>query len=276
MQIENTAISLRFDGLDADAHEIDLFALGEALQGFARIISTVGHFAVTQTYSKNFAAHSVKTVAKEPVANCYKLDLVLNWAQQNQIFTGSVGTLLAVLIPLIFARHKNKTEEMKMLKDALDKAIAALGNRDQFVIDRLAATIEKMAEELRPSARQAISPVGVSCETISIIDTQTKQCYGTLNQEDKNAVATLTEKELTGIREFTVTLSEMDKEKATCKVTLPDIEHRLNAIIADPAFEMPNNDYFTAFVSGKALTIQGKATIKNSEISKLYIMNVVK
>lgn len=276
MQIENTAISLRFDGLDAESHEIDLFALGESLQGFARIISTVGHFAVTQTYSKNFSTHSVKTLAKEPIANCYKVDLVLNWVQQNQIFAGSVGTLLGVLIPFIFNRHKNKTEEMKMLKDSLDKAIVALGNRDQAVIDRLASTIEKMAEELRPSARQAVSPVGVSCDTISIIDTQTKHVYGTLNQGDKTAVAILTEKELTGIREFNVVLSEMDKEKSTCKVTLPDIDHRINAIIADPAFDIPNNDYFTAFISGNPLTIQGKATIKNGEISQLYIMNIVR
>lgn len=276
MNIENTAISLRFDGLDADSHEIDLFALGESLQGFARIISTVGHFAVTHTYSKNFSAHCVKTVAKEPIASCYKLDLVLNWVQQNQIFAGSVGTLLGVLIPFLFNRHKHKTEEMKMIKDSLDKAITALGNRDQAVIDRLASTIEKMAEELRPAARQAVSPVGVSCETISIIDTQNKQVYGKLNISDKDAVSVLTEKELTGIREFNVTLSEMDKERATCKIKLPDIEYRINAEIADPAFDIPNNDYLSAFTTGKQLTVQGKATLKNGEINKLYIMNIIK
>lgn len=276
MQVENTTISLRFDGLDANSHELDLFVLGESLQGFARIISTIGHFAVTQTYSKNFSAHCVKTVAKEPIANCYKLDLVLNWMQQNQLFSGSVGALIAVLIPLIFNRYKNKAEEMKMLKDSLDKAIAALGNRDQAVIDRLATTIEKMAEELRPSARQALSPVGVSCETISIIDSQSKQVYGKLNQEDKNAVAALTEKELTGIREFYITLSEMDKEKATCKVTLPDAENRINAVIADPVFDTPNNEYLSAFTTGQPLTVQGKGTLKNGEINKLYIMNILK
>jgi hypothetical protein len=69
MDLEYT-ITIRFDGLDAEDHEIDLFTLGESLQGLARIAGTVGHFAATQEYSRYFRSHELKVLAKEPRENC--------------------------------------------------------------------------------------------------------------------------------------------------------------------------------------------------------------
>lgn len=274
MPTEITRLTLRFDGLDATEHQVDLYSLGEALQGFARIISTAGHFSVTQTYSKSFSMHSVKTYAQEVRANCFSVDMVLNWAQQNQILSGSFGILLAAVIPYIFQRNKAKTEEMKMLKDSLDKAIEALGNRDQAVIERLASTIEKMAEELRPAARLAVSPIGESCKTISIIDTQTKQSIGIINESDKESIMSLSENEITGIQVFDILISELDKVKATCKVNINNAEQRTNAVISDPLFGSTENPYLQAFAQNKAIKVTGKATIKDGEIIKLTIMDI--
>lgn len=47
---------------------------------------------------------------------------------------------------------------MKYLKEALEKAIEALGNKDKDTISGLISVIDKMASELRPSVRQAVSP----------------------------------------------------------------------------------------------------------------------
>lgn len=274
MPAEITRFTLRFDGLDAQSHQIDLYSLGVALQGCARIISTAGHFSVTQTYSKNFSSHSVKTYAQEVRANCFSVDMVLNWVAQNQLLSGSVGAIIAVLIPYIFNKNKAKSEEMKMLKDSLDKAIQALGNRDQAVIDRLASTIEKMAEELRPAARQVVSPIGQSCKTISIIDTKTKQSLSVIDETDREAIMALTENEVTGIQEFDVLISELDKVKATCKVNINNAEQRTNAVISDPLFTCHDNPYLQAFAHGETVKITGKACIKDGEIVKLTIMDI--
>lgn len=273
MSSEIARLTLRFDGLDASSHQIDLYSLGESLQGFARILSTVGHFSATQEYSKNFSVHAVKTYAQEVRANCFSIDMVIDWVQQNQIFSGSAGTILAVILPWIFSRHKNKTEEMKLLKDALDKAIEQLGNRDQEVINRLASTIEKMAEELRPAARQAVYPIGQSCKTISIFEKGNSTPIDVINEQDKAEISKLQDGEVTGIQEFNIVISELDKQKATCKVSVNGAAKRINASISDPLINTPDNVYYKAFLSNEPLKVTGKAVVKDGELSKLVIMD---
>lgn len=273
MSSEIARLTLRFDGLDASSHQIDLYSLGESLQGFARILSTVGHFSATQEYSKNFSIHVVKTYAQEVRANCFSVDMVINWVQQNQIFSGSAGAVLAVILPWIFSRHKNKTEEMKLLKDSLDKAIEQLGNRDQEVINRLTSTIEKMAEELRPAARQAVYPIGQSCKTISIFDKGKNKPIGVINEQDKEEISKLQDGEVTGIQEFNIVISELDKQKATCKVSVNGADKRISASISDPLINTPDNVYYKAFVSNEILKVTGKAIIKDGDIYKLVIID---
>ena len=273
MSSEIARLTLRFDGLDASSHQIDLYSLGESLQGFARILSTVGHFSATQEYSKNFSVHAVKTYAQEVRANCFSVDMVIDWVQQNQIFSGSAGAVLAVILPWIFSRHKNKAAEMKLLKDALDKAIEQLGNRDQEVINRLASTIEKMAEELRPAARQAVYPIGQSCKTISIFEKGNSTPIDVINEQDKAEISKLQDGEVTGIQEFNIVISELDKQKATCKVSVNGADKRISASISDPLINTPDNVYYKAFVSNEILKVTGKAVVKDGELSKLVIMD---
>lgn len=273
MSSEIARLTLRFDGLDASSHQIDLYSLGESLQGFARILSTVGHFSATQEYSKNFSVHTVKTYAQEVRANCFSVDMVIDWVQQNQIFSGSAGAVLAVILPWIFSRHKNKAAEMKLLKDALDKAIEQLGNRDQEVINRLASTIEKMAEELRPAARQAVYPIGQSCKTISIFEKGNSTPIDVINEQDKAEISKLQDGEVTGIQEFNIVISELDKQKATCKVSVNGATKRISASISDPLINTPDNVYYKAFVSNETLKVTGKAVVKDGELSKLVIMD---
>ncbi|MGV5401473.1 DUF7946 domain-containing protein [Pseudomonas aeruginosa] len=40
-------IKIRYEGGDADRHELDMLELGESLQGFARLYSTVANFVET-------------------------------------------------------------------------------------------------------------------------------------------------------------------------------------------------------------------------------------
>lgn len=74
--IRDVNFSLRFDGLDAEKHEIELNCLGESLKGFSKILATAGTFAITQKYTKNSAGHEVKVYAKEAKANCFLINYI--------------------------------------------------------------------------------------------------------------------------------------------------------------------------------------------------------
>lgn len=109
--IHDIKISLRYDGLDAENHEIDLACLGESLKGVFENSGNRRNFAVTQRYSKNVAGQDVKVYAKEARANCFTLDAVLNFVGQSQLFSGAVGSILGALIPYIFSRNSQKKKK---------------------------------------------------------------------------------------------------------------------------------------------------------------------
>ncbi|HFF8944278.1 TPA: hypothetical protein ACGE6U_001754 [Serratia marcescens] len=278
--IHDIKISLRYDGLDAENHEIDLACLGESLKGFSKILATAGNFAVTQRYSKNVAGQGVKVYAKEARANCFTLDAVLNFVGQSQLFSGAVGSILGALIPYIFSRNSQKKEEMKLLKDSLDKAIEALGNKDRATIDGLLAVIDKMAGELRPSVRQAVSPIGNTCREISV----TTNCGhepARIDEEDKAVIDRLNDDEVIGLREYKVFITEFDAQRTTAKVILLDDDsgRRVPAEINDPSVRKAGNPYITALnaylesqgAGSACITVTAKASMKKGNISKLYI-----
>lgn len=110
---------------------------------------------------------------------------------------------------------------MKLLKDSLDKAIEALGNKDRATIDGLLAVIDKMAGELRPSVRQAVSPIGNTCREISV----TTNCGhepARIDEEDKAVIDRLNDDEVIGLREYKVFITEFDAQRTTAKVILLD------------------------------------------------------
>lgn len=264
------SVSIRFDGIDAENHELDLFALGQCLQGVARIAAVAGHFAATQEYSRYFVSHSVRVVAREPRANCFSMDIFWNFVQQHQLLSSSFGAITAILIPYIISVAAGKREEMRLLKDSLDNAIRELGNKDEKTVSRLLDIVEKMTLDLKPSVRQSVAPIGVSCKTLTVksVDRTT-----TFDEIDKAAIMIDPDDQLTELRSFTVLITELDLERGTCKVRIDseDTERRFSAIITDPILQITGNPYVAAFAAGERIDVKAKALIKAAEVSRLFI-----
>jgi hypothetical protein len=94
---QDDGLIFRFDGIDAEQHKIELYALGESMQGLARIASVAAHFAITQRYSRYFVTHSVRLLAEEPKANCFTVAAFWEFVKQHQIISGSFGAVAAIL-----------------------------------------------------------------------------------------------------------------------------------------------------------------------------------
>lgn len=281
--IRDVDFSLRYDGLDAENHEIELNCLGESLKGFSKILATAGTFAVTQKYTKNSAGHEVKVYAKEAKANCFTLETVMNFITQSQLFSGSAGAILGALIPYIFAKNAQKKEEMKYLKDALEKAIETLGNKDKDTIEGLISVIDKMATELRPSVRQAVSPIGNTCNKISVTSGSGFK-PAVINEEDKAIIDQLDDDEVIGLREYKIFLTEFDAHKMTAKVILvgDETDKRIPAQISDPSALTSDNPYLASLArfltfglsESAAVKITAKASVRKGNVSKLFIVDI--
>ncbi len=281
--LQDIKISLRYDGKDALNHEIDLNCLGESLKGFSKVLSTAASFSATQKYSKYINYQEVKVYAREAKANCFTLDAALNFVTQNQLFSGIAATILGAILQYIFARNSNKKDEMKALQQSLEKAIEALGNKDAGTIDKLIAVIDRMAVELRPSVRQAVSPIGNTCDEISIA-TNVDGCLLKVNEHDKAEIDKLDDDEVIGLREYRAfLLTEFDAHNMTAKIILEgdDSNRRIASEISDPSASKKNNPYINAlgsYISTKGdpssvFTITAKATVKKGQINRLFIVD---
>ena len=277
------SLLIRYEGKDADRHVIDMMALGESMQGFGRIYSVVGHFVATGSYAKQWQALEVRAFATEPKAKCFQLAVELQSVMQSQLMSGLAGSIITAIVSYIVARNSNKGEEMKHLRELLEKQLDSQTGRNDKTTDRLLLTIEKLAESLRSSLKQAVSPVGQTCRSIDIIPSPESGAQPiSIDQATKDAIlADDDDAELTGLKSFVVIITEMDRERGTAKVRLlgqdgepeadDDGTSRVNAKITDPAFESSANVYIQHFASGEKLEVRGKASIKEGVIRQLYL-----
>lgn len=269
---DERTIVIKYEGLDADRHQIDLDKLGESLRGFARILAVCGHFAETGKYNKQFNALSVKVLTTaSPREGSYEVvAYVSSLLAQPELWSGVFGSLLTLTVQYVLSRRDK--EEMKFLKESLDNAVnklAEVAGREDKSAERLLSIIERMTDALTPAAKQAMAPIGTSCESISIVRSGTTVAKAT--QETKDTLnQDITE--ITPATSYMGVFSELDLVTGACKVTLGSDEARTSGQVTDPILTIPNNPYALALASGASIKFRAKAGIdEDGNITKLYI-----
>lgn len=265
-------VPIRYDGLDAERHQIDLNLLGESLQGAGRILATVGHFVATQQYQRQLQTLDVKVYVDEPKANCWTIPAMLTFAKEQQLFAGIAAVVLAPILTWIFAKASNDRAEMKAVKDSLDKAIAQLAGQNSELIPKLLATVDKLAESLRPSVRSMVAPIGRTCTHVTVGGAPP------IDPIKATAIRAPVPDEVTHERAWDIVITEMDHEGSTAKVRLVDEngmdDRRVKAVITDPLLEILGNPYVQAFAAHAEIRVRGKAVLRDGEIQTLHISDI--
>ncbi|WP_062233159.1 hypothetical protein [Aureimonas sp. N4] len=269
IEVEDTLI--RYDGMDASNHEIELGALSESLKGLSRILGVVGNFVVTDRYIQHRDAMAVKVVVRPPEAHCFELLASLKWVTEQPLISGTLAGVFATLITYIFKRAAGQREEMKAIKDSLDQAIKELGHRDQSQIDRLLTTIDRMADALRPAVRQAVAPIGQTASSLSVGGTASNPAVR-IGPAERDAILSDADVEVGDERDFLVLISELDMDTGTCRISLADdLDTRILGRITDPVFAQPNNPYVSAMAARRPIKVRAKPTLKDGAMERLFI-----
>lgn len=265
-------IALRYEGGDAERHQIDLSQLGQSMQGFARILAVCANFIETGKYNKQYDSLAVKVTAVEPGEHhCYEVWVqIKSLLSSDNLWSGAAGSILTALVTYVLSLRGK--EEMKHLKDALDKA---LSNSAQTT-DKLIATIEKMADALRPAPRQAVTPIGKSCSRIDLYEGDRKAV--TADEETKKNVSKPLKTQFLPTRTYVGLVSELDNWTGACKVVLDEEDFeggRITAEITDPIRMVPNNPYAMALASREPISFSAKAELgEDGDIVKLFISDL--
>lgn len=277
---KNLSFEIRYEGLDAETHRMDMASLAVSLDGFSRIYSVVGHFVATGQYAKQIPALSVKTYALESQAKCFSVPVALAFAADSGIFQGLAGAVFTLILGYVLNRNSSQKEEMKHLRELFEKQLGY----NQNVSERMLDSIDKLAGALQPSAKKSMAPVGEGCSRIDLYSGSKK--HQTIDQSTKDAANLEEPTEIMPEQRYTVVITELDRLKRTCKVHFvqtdseEDVEEdgsprRISADITDPSAMLDGNPYIKAFSSSASLDVKAKAMLRSGIISKLYISDTL-
>jgi len=264
------SLSIRYEGNDADTHQIDLNQLGVSLQGLARILAVSAHFVQTGKYNKQYGALSVQVLAS-PVQehNCYEVLAVIQDATvQAGFWSGFSGAALTAVVAVVLSRGRGK--EMKLLNEALQKSLAQNAELQARMLD----TVDRMVAALQSDAKRAHAPVDSSIETISIRNAGEESSVIVLDRETKARVNADAGNTIEDTKTYIGVITELDMISGACRVALDQAvpEDRTAALVTDPCVRHPNNPYVRAMAGLQPLRFQAKAECDaNGLIVKLHI-----
>lgn len=274
-QVHFEPIVVRYDGLDAEEHRIDLLDFSKSGEGIAKIISTVATFAHTGNYVSDNRSLECRTTIGVAEENCYSFTAfveLINGIDGSPFATATLSGIFLIAFQYVWNKVSGRNEEMRHLHDALIKSIEQLGRKDDQA--RLLDTIDKMATALIPAAKKVVRPIGRSCETIRF-GNENKEYFTRLDIDDKSAISG-EEPEITAEETFKVIISELDMRRGTCKVSfLDNLDMRYNARISDPQIELADNPYSVSMSKKDLITIRAKQKIKPSGSREFIISDVV-
>jgi len=269
---EPLGFSIRYEGGDAEKHQIDLSQLGQSLQGMARVLAVSAHFAQTGKYNKQYDALSVKVLAVPTEKhNCFEVSAVVqSLANSKELWSGLGTAVFMGVVGYVFNRRKE--QELKHLSEALQSSMGHTAEMNA----RLLGTIEKLADAMQPSVRQALSPIGQSVGSINIRGAGKQEPEIILDAQTKSLSAVDKNTDITSTASYQGVISELDMLTGSCKVSLSnDPDNRIACIITDPVCRQPDNAYAKAMSSLTTINFKAKAEIgQDGETLRLYISDL--
>jgi hypothetical protein len=267
-------IPVRYEGIDAADHEIELGLLGESLIGVSRIISVCANFVVTGEYKFHYDSQQIRVVTKEPQAKCFELLAFIKAVSQHPIFQGLAGSVVAAIVAYIVAKKSKEPSETEKRLFALESQMMESGMRDREVVMKMLSVIEKMADDLHPALKQAVAPINVTCETLQIGRHEYHPLL--INPERKRRILEEGPIEFGDEEEFHVFITEFDKENATCKVRFSrhGEEKRIPGSVADPSGKIIDDPYSLAMARAEEIKVLGKLEFQDGEIKRLHILAI--
>jgi hypothetical protein len=257
-------IPIKYQGLDADRHEIEIIALGHSLQGAGKLIKAAGGAVLPQQRSAR-----LRVFAKSAQPNCYEILAFLVVVQPVlPLLEPAAKRAIEAIVNYAIARFSKKSDDADRISEVAKTALEQMGMTSRAAME---ATV-RISENSKPAVRKFIAPVGDTCLTVMIGHTENGAIL--FNQDDREAI----ESDIPEIGDedsFDIFITELDLQNQTCKFNLREEseDKRYSGLITDPTIVMPNNPYSLALSQKRWIKVRGKEEIKEGVMARLYISN---
>jgi hypothetical protein len=273
-------IIIRYEGLDADKHVIELGHLGRSIQGASRLLGSAGSIVVTGQFAKQSQALSVRVLAGQPEAHCWELPAIITTILPaaapmlpafKEAATAAATKAVTGIINYAISKVGGRTSEADMARDIAIKALEEMGHTSRTTVEAM----ERVVLAQRPSIKLFVSPVGESCSFARIGD----PAYGAISVDiaTREKIDAPEPAEIKETTDYEILITEFDYKNRSCKFSLRDQTNpndRFNGEITDPVAQSPKNPYSSALDNQRWLWVRAKAQVKDGELDKLYISDL--
>ena len=280
-----------YDGLDASEHYMDIEPLGEALQGVGQILRASTHFAFRHEYNKRKDKSYIRILVQPPRPGTWWCDAVAVAATQYPLLVPLSEAVLwetsiNVARAILFRRsgRRDLTDRtMDMLEKSIDNQARAFdtvadlfreqSERDAIAKGRLMDIAERLIASNQTAARNAVRPIGVSCNRMRLGEGQDEPM---IDEPMADAIRSQEDLEVMDEQEYLIRLDGITLHTRSCKFEIVGQEGRyVNGRITDPAVLQPDNPYTQSLNNHSELRVRAKATMKGDNPHLFYISDTV-
>jgi hypothetical protein len=265
-------ITIKYNGGDADQHEIDVRLLGQSLIGFERIISDGVIYLSEGRLPKKGERAPLVIRANEPQAGSVELCMVF----------GATWGVLPLALPLIkFQDAKIIFEWVAFVLKFISGKGDAEGHMDAYLKLQELHAAERGATEERWLAHsqhstdqlhQLIDKLTTSVTKIGLLSGSAEHLSVDVPMAD--AIRAKTVPEFSDIEKMTLLVDGFSHHSKTLKVERPDEPGKfMNAVIKDPAFDEVPNIYTQSAEAKSRISAAVKLARKNGKLEQIYILD---
>lgn len=272
-------LTIHYDQLFNDDHEMELGALATSWQGLAKLLIGITEFSCSGRMSVD--SSNVKVTTKATLTKGSLLSEIYVYVKDLGLFEGSGSNLITLFLSWIFCKRQEKKIssqdiELEYLKLNNQKLFDQL-NKQQTINDTNTALLESMHKQLQLS-QDEIKALRHDCDNLaksfneqhpklnthcrhflSPINTQCKCIEGLINNEvifkadSSTKELFIKQSEIVDVTNCTIELRKLDKKNGSCTVIYTDPisskEIIIPATITDLKFFTLNNDYLDSFAN---------------------------
>ena len=217
--------------------------------------------------------------AKEPKAGSYELWAILKdmpWllpVVQEFVVSGGVDAIYR-FSSFVFSQLGGRKGDAQMHLNAMlelnRQHLEARNQSDQ----EWRATLLEVVDRLAPAARQAVKPMGNSASEMTL-EHQERRLLTKIDEPMADAIRSKEDDEVGDMEEMRLKVDGIIHHSRQLKIISPENEKKfITAEVRDPVFDQVPNVYSEAAANKGEVTVKVKPVYRNSELLKVYIMDL--
>lgn len=276
-----TTISLKFDGMDADSHSLDVRSLGECLVAFDRM-TNYGMLSLCEyRFPRRGERFPLRVIAQEPRQGSF--DIIADLAPYTSIllplvpemfYTGA-SEILWNWASWVVKRCSGNDKQAEPHFTALMDLTKELHRSQALSEERTHRFLLEALEKMRPIARDLVAPVGPSANTLSIANPAKEDSRTVIDLPMADSIRAGERFEVGEMETMTLTVDGLIHHSKQLKVQHPELTGKfVSASVQDPAFNEVDNPYTRAVARRGRLQVAAKPVRKlDGTLHTLYIMD---